>query len=62
MVEPMCEHIHNMKEKDQPVLKLRQDNAGENKKLVKCLKSKDWKLDIQVECRAQDTPQQNSLA
>ena len=43
------------------MLKIKQDNAGKNKKLVKCLKSKDWKLDIQVEYMARNTPQQNSL-
>ncbi len=50
-----------MKEKGRPVLKLRQDNAGENKKLVQQLKSKDWKMDVQVEYTARDTLQQNSL-
>ncbi len=49
-------------EKGQPVLKLRQDKAGENKKLVQQLKIKDWKLDVQVEYMARDAPQQNSLA
>ena len=48
MVEPMYEHIQNMKEKGQPVLQLRQDNAGENKKLVRQLKYKHWKLDVEV--------------
>ena len=61
MVEPMCECIHNMKEKGQPVLKIWQYNADKNKKLVKCLKYKDWKLDVEVDYMARDTPQQNSL-
>ena len=56
MVEPMCEHIHNTNEKGQPVLKLRRDNVGKNKKLFKGLKSKDWKLDVEVEYLARDTP------
>ncbi len=51
-----------MKENGQPVPKIWQDNAGENKKLVQRLTSKDWKLDAQVEYTARDTPQQNSLA
>ena len=46
MIEPLCKHIHSMKEKGQPVLKLRQENAGENKKMVKQLKRKDWKLHV----------------
>ena len=44
------------------MLKLQQDNAGENKKLAQHLKSKDCKLDVRVEYMAWDTPQQNSLA
>ena len=46
MIDPLCERIHSMKEKGRLVLKLRQDNAGENKKLVQQLKIKDWKLDV----------------
>ena len=57
IVEPMCEHIHNMRGKGLPVLKLGQNNAVKNKKLVKRLKCKDWKLDVEVECTARDTPQ-----
>ncbi len=34
MIEPLCKRIHSMKEKGPLVLKLRQNNAGENKKLV----------------------------
>ncbi len=37
MVEPLCKRIHSMKEKGRPVLKLRQDNAGENKKNVQTI-------------------------
>ncbi len=33
----------------------------ENKKLVKCLKYKDWKLNVKVEHRPRDTPKKNSL-
>ncbi len=36
-----------------------QDNAGENVKLVKMAKGKDWKLDFAVEYTARKTPQQN---
>ena len=31
MVKPICEHIHNMKGKWQPVLKLQQENLGETR-------------------------------
>jgi hypothetical protein len=41
---------------------LRQDNAGENVKLVKTAKGKDWKIDFAVEYTARKTPQQNSHA
>ncbi len=40
----MCENNCNMKEKGENLLKLRQDNAGENKILVKQLKCNDRKL------------------
>jgi len=41
---------------------MRLDNAGENKLLKKRCDSKDWKLGIEFEFTARDTPQQNSLA
>ncbi len=44
------------------MLKLRKDNANKNKKLVKRLKCKDWKLDVEVEYTERDTPHQKSLA
>jgi hypothetical protein len=44
-----------------PVLIMRQDNAGENKKLEQQLHSADWKLQVKMEYRAADTPQQNAL-
>ncbi len=55
----MCERFYNMKEKGQPVLKLWQDNASKQKELVKRLKRKDWKLDVEGDFMARDTPQQN---
>ncbi len=39
-----------------------QDNAGENVKLVKMAKGKDWKLDFIVKYTARKTPQQNMHA
>jgi hypothetical protein len=40
---------------------MRQDNAGENKKLEKRLHSADWKLPVKMEYTAANTPQQNAL-
>jgi hypothetical protein len=41
---------------------MRQDNAGENKKLEQKLHSADWKLQVKMEYNtAADTPQQNAL-
>jgi hypothetical protein len=37
------------------------DNAGENKKLKEWSESADWRLNINYEFTAQDTPQQNHL-
>ena len=37
------------------------DNAGENKKLVQQLNSKNWKLCPTIEHTARDTPQHNRL-
>ncbi len=45
-----------------PIQVLHQDNAGENAKLVKTAKGKDWKLDFEPELTARKTPQQNSHA
>jgi hypothetical protein len=42
--------------------KLLQDNAGENVKLVKTAKGRDWKLDFEPEFTAQKDHQQNSHA
>jgi len=41
---------------------IRLDNAGENKALKRRCQSKDWKLNLQFEFTARDTPQQNSRA
>ncbi len=42
-----------------PIQVLHQDNAGENIKLVKTAKGKNWKLDFEVKCTARKLPQQN---
>ena len=62
MVEPTCEKIQKWKSAKMPVSIIRCDNAGENKKLKDRLQSKDWKLDIDFEFTARNTPQQNHLA
>jgi hypothetical protein len=41
---------------------IRQDNAGENKKLVTLAHLQEWKLATTFENTARKTPQQNSLA
>ena len=51
-----------MKARDQPVLILQQDNAGENKALHDQMTSVDWKLDVVVEYTERDTLQKNALA
>eukprot|EP00957_Ditylum_brightwellii_P073862 5612026-Ditylum_brightwellii.AAC.1 len=40
---------------------IRLDNAGENKVLAVQNDSADWKLNIEYEFTARDTPQQNSM-
>ncbi len=41
MIEPMCERMHKIEKRGQAVKHLRQDNAGENKKLQKRAQSAD---------------------
>jgi hypothetical protein len=62
MIEPTCVQWNCWKDAGLAVKFVRLDNAGENKKLKECSKSADWKLDIEYEFTAQDTPQQNHLA
>ena len=45
-----------------PVKVSRCDNAGENIKMEDRLGSADWKLTVEFEYTARDTPQQNSHA
>ena len=56
----MCKQMHAFAEDGRPVLIIRQDNSGENKKLIKRVQSSDWKLNIIFESMAKETPQQNS--
>gem|GEM_PF-6951265 len=62
MVEPTCELFYKWKEKGMPVKIVRMDGAGENIKLKKRTDSADWKLSIDYEITARNTPQQNHLA
>jgi hypothetical protein len=56
-IEDMCQHIQEQKAGGYRVLIMRQDNAGENKKLEQRLQSADWKLQVKIEYTAADTPQ-----
>ncbi len=58
----MCEYMESEKMQGHPIQIVRQDNAGENKKLIKLAHSKDWKHETTFENTARKTPQQNSLA
>ena len=62
MVEPTCEKINKWKQKGIVVKYVRLDNAGENKLLMKRSNSSDWKLGLEYEFTACDTPQQDHLA
>ena len=62
MIEPTCEQFQKWKDKGMPVKFVRLDNAGENTKLQKRCDSEAWKLAIDFEFTARDTPQQNHLA
>ena len=44
-----------------PVKTVRCDNGGENLKLEKRCNGVEWKLNVNFEYTAKDTPQQNSL-
>ncbi len=59
--ESMCQCIQAQTTRGHPVLIMRQDNAGENKKLEKRLHSADWNLPVKMEYIAANTPQQNPL-
>ncbi len=62
MPEYMCELMQSEMKRSHPILIVRQDNAGENKQLIKLAHSKDWKLSVAFENTARQTPQQNSKA
>jgi hypothetical protein len=58
----MCEYMESEKVRGQPIAIIRQDNVGENKKLVTLAHLKDWKHETIFENTARKTPQQNSYA
>jgi len=60
MPKDMCVFMQQEKSCGHPILIIRQDNAGENKKLVTLAHSKEWKLETIFENTARKTPQQNS--
>ena len=62
MVEPVCEQLYRWKQNGLGIEVIRCDNAGENKLLQQRCNSKDWKLNIEFEFTARDTPQQNHQA
>ena len=64
MVEPTtCTRLFNQwNGKGKPVLIVRCDNAGENKDLEKECTGSNWKMVMDFEFTARDTPQQNHLA
>ena len=62
MVEPTCAQLHRWKESGHGVKHIRMDNAGENLTLQTRSDSSDWKLNIDFEYTARNTPQQNHLA
>ena len=62
MVEPTCELFHKWRQQGFEVAKVRMDNAGENRKFQERSGSADWKLNLQFEYTARETPQQNHLA
>ena len=62
MVEATCKQLNMWNQAGLGVKYIRLDNAGENKKLEERALSAAWKLNINFEYTARDTPQQNSLA
>jgi hypothetical protein len=62
IIDYMCKMMHSEALQGHPIQVLHQDNAGENVKLDKTAKGKDWKLDFTVKYMARKMPQQNSYA
>ncbi len=62
MPEDMCVFMQQEKSRGHPILIIRQDNTGENKKLVTLAHLKEWKLETMFESTARKTPQKNSYS
>ena len=62
MIEPTCVQINQWNQNGLIVKYLHCDNAGENRKLEERINGVDWKLNVEFEYTARDTPQQNHLA
>ena len=62
MPKDMCVFMQQEKLHWHPILIIKQDNAGKNKKLVTLAHSQEWKLETIFENNACKTPQQNSYA
>ncbi len=62
MPKDMCVFMQREKSRGHPISIIRQDNAGENKKLVTLAHSQKWKLETIFENTACKTSQQNSYA
>jgi L-rhamnose isomerase len=61
MIEPACAQLQKWKQAGLGVTHIRMDKAGENTKLQARAESAAWKLGVQFEYTARDTPQQNHL-
>jgi hypothetical protein len=62
MIKPACSQLQKWKQVGLGVTLIRLDNSGENTKLQKRTESAAWKLGVQFQYTARDTPQQNHLA
>ena len=62
IVEPLCEFFQKCLNMGKEAIKnVRLDNAGENKLVQQRSQSVDWKLNINYEFTASNSPQQNSI-
>ena len=61
IVPYLAEIFSRFKYDGMPVLKVRYDNAGENKFTEREVNSRKWRLNIKFEYTARNTPQQNSF-
>jgi hypothetical protein len=62
MVDPTCATLHQWSTKEMKTLFIQCDGAGENHSLEETLHSSQWKMPIEFEYTARNTPQQNHLA